>query len=174
MIRLAILAALVLGSAATFAQAPEAFACSCTQPRPPSETFEQSTAVFAGKVTSIKSGDYSKTVQFDVEMAWKGISETPVTLTTAGSGASCGYEFEEGVGYLVYAYGKESLETGMCGRTQPFVDAYQDLAYLGAGYVPEPGQPVVEKRPDNQLLPFLGIGAAVAGAIALIALRNRR
>lgn len=155
--------------------APEAFSCSCSGPQPPNEAYSNSVAVFIGKVVSITSGDYARTVQFDAEMAWKGVSENQVVLTTGGSGASCGYDFEEGREYLVYAYGNpESLEAGLCGRTRPVLEAYTDLTYLGPGYVPVPGEPIVERTPDGSFLPFIGIGAIVAGVIAFIVLRKTR
>ncbi len=154
---------------------PEALACSCNAPRSPSEVFGNSGAVFTGKVVDVQSGDYSRTVQFDVDEAWKGVSQKTLTLTTAGSGASCGYDFEEGTRYLVYTDGgEESLQASLCSRTQPVADAYEDLAYLGEGYVPVAGQPVVEKAPPSPFLPFIGIGAVVAGVIAFFTLHKRR
>lgn len=70
-------------------------------------------------------------------MAWKGVSEDSIMLRTADSGPMCGYPFEQGRDYLVYAYGDpEHLDTGLCGRTQPFEAAFSDLAYLGPGYIP--------------------------------------
>lgn len=155
--------------------APKVFACSCSEPRSPSEAFQESTAVFTGKVINVRSDDYSRTVQFDVDRAWKGVSQRTSTLATAGSDASCGYDFKEGTSYVVYAHGsKESLEASLCSRTTPVADAYEDLAYLGEGYVPVAGQPVIEKTPSSPFLPFIGIGAIVAGVIAFITLRSRR
>ena len=155
--------------------APKALACSCAEPRPPSEAFENSAAVFTGTVTDIRHNVGRYSVQFSVDEAWKGLSEPRVAIATSDNDGTCGYDFEQDAKYLVYAYGSEgSLQTGICNRTQPVADAYEDLAYLGEGYVPVAGQPVVEKTPSSQFLPFIGIGAAVAGVIAFLALRNRR
>ncbi|MGI0082397.1 MAG: hypothetical protein ACREAG_03720 [Nitrosopumilaceae archaeon] len=77
-----------------------------------------------GKVVEIKK-DLSNVVssaqhipvKFDVQRVWKGPIEKTIIVSTAISSASCGYEFQEGETYLVYAYGKESLQTGLCTRT---------------------------------------------------------
>lgn len=152
-----------------------AFACSCAGPRPASEVYQNSDAVFVGKAIDIQSEGFLSTVRFTVEMAWKGVSDDNIILKTASSGAACGYGFEEGRDYLVYAYGSpESLETGLCGRTQPFAEAYADLAYLGPGYVPTPGEPIVEREPAGPLLTVLATGVAVAGTIVFVALRKYR
>lgn len=117
-----------------------AFACSCTEPPPPAEAFEKADAVFSGKVVEIKkeiSNQMSSAqripVKFDVQKVWKGPAEKTITISTALSSASCGYEFEYGKTYLVYAYGDESLQTSLCTRTKLFADAYEDLLALGAG-----------------------------------------
>lgn len=52
-----------------------------------------------------------------------------------GSGASdCGYPFEVGMDYLVYAYknAEGRLETGICSRTRPLVHAAEDREYFRA------------------------------------------
>lgn len=153
--------------------APKAFACSCST-NPPNEAFENSAAVFTGTVTDIQHDAGSYNVQFSVDEAWKGVSEPMVAIATSDNDGTCGYDFQQGVKYLVYAYGSEgSLQTGICNRTQPVADAYEDLAYLGEGHVPVSGQPVVEKTPSSPFLPFVGIGAAVAGVIAFLTLRSR-
>ena len=121
----------IVESLAVFSEMPTASACSCAGPTPPSEAFDESTAVFAGKVTGIESSNYGRTVHFDAERAWKGVTESAVTIKTGTDGGDCGYGFEEGKEYLVYVYGSESLTTGICGRTQPIMDAYVDLAALG-------------------------------------------
>lgn len=153
---------------------PKAFACSCVQPRPPAQALEESAAVFTGRVVDVEPVVSGSNVQFSVDRAWKGVSSTSVKITTSQIGGACGYPFDEGTKYVVYAHGSESLETSICTRTQPVADAYEDLAYLGEGYVPVAGQPPVEKTPSSPFMPFVGIGAAVAGVIAFLVLRSRR
>ena len=61
-------------------------------------------------------------------------------VKTPVSGASCGYHFEEGQGYLVYAYGKgEPFETDICSGTTHLSKADEDLALLGNGEKPKDG-----------------------------------
>ncbi len=165
----------VAESLAIFSEMPTAFACSCAGSTPPSEAFGESTAVFAGKVVSIESNNYSKTVHFDVERAWKGVTESAITITTGEGGGDCGYGFEEGKEYLVYAYGSESLTTGICGRTQPVMDAYVDLAALGPGYVP-PQSPLPLRDTANVGILALAATAcaAIVGMVAFVMIRQWR
>ena len=178
--RVAIALIITFGFLPALFNMPEVFACSCNT-NPPSEAFENSAAVFIGTVENIERGGSpnsmigSYNVQFSVEEAWKGLHDSQATVTTSDNDGACGYDFQRGVKYLVYAYGsEESLQTGICNRTQPVADAYEDLAYLGEGYVSVPGQPPVEKTPSSPFLPFVGIGAAVTGIIAFFMLRNRK
>ena len=152
----------------------KALACSCAGPKPTSEVYQDSDAVFVGRATDIRNQDRFNIVQFDIGMAWKGVSDSRVLVKTADSGSMCGYGFDLGRDYLVYAYNGSSdyLSTSGCGRTQPFETAFSDLAYLGPGFIPAPGQQVVEE-PSGLWFLMLLIGAAV-GAVAFIALRRTR
>lgn len=172
--RIAVFLIIALGFVPVLFSAPKALACSCNT-QPPSEAFENSAAVFTGTVTDIQHNTGSYSVQFSVKEAWKGLSDSQATVTTSDNDGTCGYDFEQGVKYIVYTYGnEESMQTGICSRTQPIADAYEDLAYLGEGYVPVAGQPAIEKAPASPFLPFIGIGAVVAGVIAFFTLRSRR
>lgn len=152
-----------------------AFACSCAGPRSASEVYQDSDAVFVGKAVDISKEDRFNMVQFDVDMAWKGVPDDSVMLLTADSDAACGYDFEQGRDYLVYAHaGPKYLETGLCGRTQPFEGAFQDLAYLGPGYIPTPGQPIVEREPGGPWLMILLVGIAVTGTVVFVAWKKFR
>jgi hypothetical protein len=58
-------------------------------------------------------------------------------VTTGSGGSDCGYDFKEGVSYLVYAYNGApplgevgKLYTEICMRTRPLADAKDDLDYL--------------------------------------------
>jgi hypothetical protein len=50
---------------------------------------------------------------------------------------SYGYRFTTGGKYLVYAFGKDELETSRCSRTKSVEDATLDLKELGTGKAPE-------------------------------------
>ena len=136
-------AAIVVTLVAVTAWAPVALACSCMAPGPPAEERESADAVFCGEVVAAeptqRQTDYGNLQQVRVEIAlgsvWKGVPEgETVELWTGSGGGDCGYHFEVGEDYLVYAYEGDdgSLSTGICSRTRPLADAETDLAALGA------------------------------------------
>ncbi len=153
--------------------APErAYACSCaveagvTKQERIQEAFSRATAVFAGEVTGIEDPPPSSvassadpvTVTFDVSEAWKGAGNGTREITTPMSGASCGYEFQSGEEYLVYA--PKNMEVWLCGETKPLSDARADLEVLGTA----------DDTPKDASLPDTsGIAApyAVAGIASL-------
>ena len=118
---------------------PAALACSCIYPYPPpEESFEEADAVFSGKVTNIEltgmMPDQHYEATFEVESIWKGISESEVVVDTAKDSAMCGFVFEEGETYVVYAYAKEDgLFTHICSRTKNILTAAEDLEVFGKG-----------------------------------------
>lgn len=134
-LRLAALAAALLFAVLA---APRAFACSCTAPASPQVELENADAVFSGRVLSVEPigdrGAYRRlAVRFALESVWKGVPEgEEVTVTTAADGATCGYSFEPGEAYLVYAYGDPgALSTGLCTRNDRLERAEEDLTALG-------------------------------------------
>ena len=74
-------------------------ACSCIAGITPKESFDNSEAVFIGKVTDIsvplfeKSSLDSIEVTFDVSQVWLGSDVKTLTVITAQGSASCGYSF---------------------------------------------------------------------------------
>lgn len=133
---------------------PVIFACSCVQLDSPLTSLNESTAVFAGQVTDIdisdgitfSSADPMKAT-FNVAQSWKGLVEKNTTVSTARSSASCGFDFETGREYLVYAYGNDNdLQVSLCSRTNLLARAGDDLSALGQGeiYTAEP-KPVDER-----------------------------
>lgn len=123
------------------------YACSCAQPPSVEDELERSQAVFSGKVLEVKEqknfkGYVKKRVLIEVEETWKGVSESQVIITTGSGGGDCGYEFQVGQEYLVYAtestmYGdKAELVTVICDRTTGLSAAQEDLTVLGEGKEP--------------------------------------
>jgi hypothetical protein len=57
-----------------------------------------------------------------------------IEIVTGMGGGDCGYAFQSGVDYIIYAYKNSEgrLETGICSRTRPLTQAAEDLAYLRA------------------------------------------
>ena len=85
-------------------------------------------------------------VRLAVERVDKGEAGDQITLTTARSGASCGFSFERGHRYLIYA---RDGETGLCSGNR----------YLGAA----PEVPLGRDRwPTATVL--MAVAAVVAGA----------
>lgn len=106
----------------------KAHACSCVAPRSPCDSYGTASAVFVGTVISGERGAF----KFSVEQAYSGVSGTQVEVFTGIGGGDCGYHFETGRRYLVYAYlHKDKLGTNICTRTKPFEIAREDLAFLG-------------------------------------------
>jgi hypothetical protein len=126
----------------------EARACTCDLPRGNLTLRQQvkkaqkhSQAVFLGNVIQIlqKPESYGVLVRFRVENAWKGKLTQEVTVFTGHGGGDCGYRFEVGESYLVYAYGSnERLSTNICQRTAPRSEG-GDIKLLGKGKIPIKG-----------------------------------
>ncbi len=152
---LALAAALALLSSAVWTHwtSDAVHACSCVQPGTPSEELEKFSAVFAGTVVSIEhsydpnggvvSAEDRSTIGFQVGTVWKGTVHEDMTITTPPTGGSCGFTFEEGEEYIVYAYDSPYDEggytAGICSRTARLALALEDIAALGAGRAPLPG-----------------------------------
>jgi hypothetical protein len=121
-----------------------ASACSCADPGPPCRALPQSDAVFVGKVQEIDEREEAGTrgavrrVRFSVEENFRGAGVergASLEVVTGFGGGDCGYGFERGERYLVYAQhraGGDSLYAGICSRTARLADAADDLAYLRA------------------------------------------
>ena len=118
------------------------YACQCAEPTaPPCEAAWISAAVFVGAVNRVglsetAVGWYSVKVQFTVDEPLLGINgrAQDLMIRTGWGGGDCGYHFEVGHNYIVYAHKLEdgSLATGICSRTRPMGEASDDLAYFHA------------------------------------------
>lgn len=121
-------------------------ACSCAGSGLPCQAFWSAEAVFSGEVEKISetSVDMSTSkdrkfifqqnlVRFAVSEKFRGISGDSVEIITGRGGGDCGYKFEVGQSYLVYAYKNPKtgkLGTGICTRTQLLSKAGEDLEYF--------------------------------------------
>lgn len=107
--------------------------CSCGGGGGPacSEAWSESPAtVFLGKVTAI-TGTSTHSVHFLIEDALLGRTEKTLTVQTPGSEAGCGYHFQRGKRYVVYAYKTgEQFQTGLCTHTRPAEYAEEDISYF--------------------------------------------
>lgn len=100
---------------------------------------DQSQAIFAGKVLSVRKTGPVAMTEFQVLEAFRGIS-TP-TVVLIGGISSCDYRFAANESYFVYAsvdptFGRFGAYT--CGGTGLLKDADRDLAYARAGGYEKP------------------------------------
>jgi hypothetical protein len=151
-------------------------ACSCPHPPPPEPNAapspveripDKDEAVFEGTVSNAqlkgslfdaKVGDLISAdlegdspfmlVSFDVSRSYSGQQEKRVELRTGMGGGDCGYPFEVGKQYLVYAGKDESgqLSTGICSGTGLLEDRKADIASLR-------GSPVIQTDPPEHRAP---------------------
>ncbi|HEX7176253.1 MAG TPA: carboxypeptidase-like regulatory domain-containing protein [Pyrinomonadaceae bacterium] len=123
----------------------EARACSCAGSAPPCEAYWRASAVFVGQVVGVSNvrveegeGENKheqgwRAFRFAVERPLRGVADAYVEVLTGGGGGDCGYGFERGGRYIIYAYRDEKtqrLYTGICSRTQPVAEAGEDLRYI--------------------------------------------
>lgn len=128
-------------------------ACSCIPPAAPAKALEQADAVFSGKVLKIKReksvykkdtgvqpgpvGGLFASVEavFEVDKTWKGTDKKTVSVFTASNSAACGFDFQTGRSYLVYASrdDRQRLITTLCTRTKSLSAAGEDLKEIGPG-----------------------------------------
>jgi hypothetical protein len=109
-----------------------AIACSCLESAAPAEELKSSAAVFSAKVREIKRSAGNVEVGFKVIKQWKGNGRPAQVVFTASSSAACGYTFQRGESYLVYAGEDEDgrLVTSHCRRTAKLKDAGRDVKEL--------------------------------------------
>src|SRR5262245_5188817 len=127
-----VLAALLLG----LASADAALACSCAPQPEPQQALAGAGAVFTGTVVAVDTTQTNRQVRLRVEGSWKGarkeINCEEVTISTGLGDADCGFDFQVGTSYLVYAdKAQGKLTTNICNRTKPTAQASEDLAALG-------------------------------------------
>ena len=145
-------------------------ACKCAQPGTPSEELEKFSAVFAGRVISVRhsfdpdAASYTPedrtTVGFEVSTVWKGTVHEEMYITTPPTGGSCGFSFDDGEEYIVYGHDSNHADggytVGICSRTALLDQAQADIDALGEGHGPQAGtgDPAPEQLQDT------GVGGA--------------
>jgi hypothetical protein len=145
---------------ATIGIVSEAHACSCSG-GPPESWAGRADAVFLGRRVGMGPSVFSEfggiVTTFAVDSVWKGDVRRRVVVMTDRS--SCGFYFQPGETYLVFAYRSHSgrLTTGECTGTGPVKRSAAAFAVLGAGAPPRPRS-------------WFSLAAAVAGAVATVML----
>ena len=104
---------------AAFLVAVRSHACDCAPPPNAPEALAAASAVFRGMVVDVSAAvDFRIRVTFEVESVWKGPREEVLNISTAEHEALCGFHFEAGREYLVFAFGEaQELFTNICSRT---------------------------------------------------------
>src|SRR3989338_7735567 len=129
--------------------APKAQACLCAFPDPDPQkmvekAWEEYDVIFSGEVTSVSKTKYdddgmvppipyATSIFLQVFQNWKGINQGQSQVIRTGDGEfDCGYTFQKGERYLVYAqkYDVSDFITSGCGPTKKLVDASEDIKYL--------------------------------------------
>lgn len=107
----------------------------CVEPPPIEVEFNQSAAVFRGKVTSLEPLDnYSSIATFEVDQWWKGERTATVKVQSCGGKPPVGteticvdgpFKFRIGVRYVVFAFQEVSHQGPPLFASQEAADAYR-------------------------------------------------
>lgn len=174
-----LLIALILALASVITFPKETYACSCAFQASPLESMDRSVAVFKGLAVSVKPASLNLfrstaspvKVSFQVDEVWKGHVTSQIAVETAESSASCGFEFQEGERYVVFAQSSaSSLEVNACGGTLLQSLAGSQLTELGSGSIPVQLTERAEHAYGSkwlEMLPFL-IVIGISGAAYFI------
>jgi hypothetical protein len=141
--------------------ARRAEACSCFPATSIEDAIRATDSVLEARVTALrKAADNPEqyVVVLDVKKSHKGAPGPHLEVITEVETAMCGYPFQPGRDYLVYAHRNgERLEVGLCSRTRPIAEAADDLRVLGdlAPATPPraPPQPVPAASPKAKAPP---------------------
>ncbi len=134
---------------ATLVGAPRASACSCetvgADPPDYRHALQTTDAVFRGTVREVLEPRslVVRVVLFDVDAVWAGPKAERVLVVTGAGGGDCGYSFEVGKTYVVWATRYDGwlpaeLGTSTCSFTVPLESAKDQLAQLGKPRRPKP------------------------------------
>lgn len=166
--------------------APVTYACDCVVSGTPSEEMEKKDAVFSGKVLTVKDRNKLSTIKSSadpmevviaVDEIWKGIEESQVVVFTERDSASCGFEFQVGEEYLVYASKDgDKLKASLCSRTALLSLAFDDVTELGAGEKPTVNVVIGanDKGQSNSTIFYVIGGFILLAAASVYFLRKRK
>lgn len=180
-----LLCCVLMTGALLFVEPATVSACSCAGPLPVQDELNRKTAVFAGKVKQVSKPAQGRiwssadpvTITFEVTDVWKGEVQAETTVSTALSGASCGYEgFFVNQSYIVFAYGGDDgkLKTTSCDRTKPLSGASEELAVLGQGYAPSAPSGDAVNKAGQYFVAGFGLAVVVLASVIALAVWKRR
>ncbi len=119
---------LLLATTVAIFVAADALPCVCPESGDVSAAYRQAAAVFVGRVVTLEvapnparePGEDDMVATLRVERLWKGPRTSTLRVRTCGTQAAactCGFDFQLGARYVVFASGKR-LETTSCDRTR--------------------------------------------------------
>jgi len=122
----------------------DAWSCSCMPyPEDPAEAarkaWSQSDAIVSGKVVEqrpVAGGDAPEAIEVTiaVKRRWKGPKAATLRIRTPESSAACGYGFQTGRDYVVFAVraADDEYTTHLCSLTRPLREASKYVSALDA------------------------------------------
>lgn len=111
----------------------KAYACSCNVPGSYTEEMEKNSHVLDATVMNKKELEQGKLdIELSVSAIWKGEAERETHVITADNSAACGYEFNIGRRYAVFAQEIEGeLHVSLCSVTTQIIDESDIFTELG-------------------------------------------
>jgi hypothetical protein len=124
----------LLAIIALFSINTQSMACSCGPKMTPCEAYGFNSVIFIGLVTSshITTDNRVTYRRYQIKVEESFIGSMAQTIEATSDNWTCGYEFEEGKRYLIYAHapGKGVVSVSYCSRTRPVDMAAEDLNFL--------------------------------------------
>ena len=138
--------------------AEDVFACQCFGLPTISQSYENASAVFTGKVAELKINSGQRIFSFQIKENFKGTSVKELKVINGTVGEMCDYGFTVGESYLVYAFSygedKKILFTGnFCSRNDVLADAQGEVFFLRERFQRKPESQIygsVLRRETNQ------------------------
>ncbi|OBZ17016.1 hypothetical protein [Bacillus sp. FJAT-26390] len=162
----------------------DASACSCVRPDSIEEAKNKSDAVFEGTAKSVKPSSIAlfrssaKAVKasFQVNEVWKGHVTPTIEVLTASGSDTCGFVFQEGERYLVYAAATgKSMEVSLCSGTMLHSKANEHITWLGSGSLPpQPGSDLQQQEQSSPWKLYLVIGGLAAILVGYVYYRKQK
>ena len=129
---------LLVALCATFSLPNSILACTCSPLNRPLVEYDQVDVVFMGVAAEVQESPNGRLeAKIIVTGIWKGIRSSVIRVLTGNPCMGCGFPFQEGQSYLIYAlkvadfYGAKAIYTGICNRTRPISMAQEDFQALG-------------------------------------------
>jgi hypothetical protein len=158
-------------------------ACSCVPPPPFEQSVKQADAVFVGEVASSDpvngrqrftgiTVDGLVSYSFAVEEVVAGDVGSGAEVISHSSGATCGFPFQEGDRYVVFADERDGrLETNLCSRTETINET---VSFGGEAPTGETRAGTSTDTETEAGFPMaLWVGAALIGLGTLVVLLRR-